>query len=88
MIDSMIDRDIGLEIALTDKDDPGGICLTRGCIPSKMLLYPAELIRLIMHIHPALSEGVEKAFQSLIPCPLPSCPGGKRMSPAGGGIKP
>lgn len=32
---------------MIDKDDPGGICLTRGCIPSKMLLYPAELIRLI-----------------------------------------
>jgi dihydrolipoamide dehydrogenase len=30
-----------------DKDDPGGICLTRGCIPSKILLYPAELIRTI-----------------------------------------
>ena len=24
---------------------PGGICLTRGCIPSKLLLYPAELVR-------------------------------------------
>jgi mycothione reductase len=28
-----------------DKDEPGGICLTRGCIPSKILLYPAELVR-------------------------------------------
>jgi mycothione reductase len=32
-------------IAVIDKDDPGGICLTRGCIPSKLLLYPAEVIR-------------------------------------------
>ena len=47
LIDPMIDRDPALKIALIDKDDPGGICLTRGCIPSKMLLYPAELIRLI-----------------------------------------
>lgn len=34
-------------IAVIDKDDPGGICLTRGCIPSKLLLYPAELVRIV-----------------------------------------
>ncbi|MCO5381319.1 MAG: dihydrolipoyl dehydrogenase [Methanosarcina barkeri] len=34
-----------MKIAVIDKDEPGGICLTRGCIPSKILLYPAELIR-------------------------------------------
>ncbi|MGA9190052.1 MAG: dihydrolipoyl dehydrogenase [Methanosarcina sp.] len=34
-----------IKIAVIDKDEPGGICLTRGCIPSKILLYPAELIR-------------------------------------------
>jgi mycothione reductase len=33
--------------AVIDKDEPGGICLTRGCIPSKLLLYPAELVRTI-----------------------------------------
>lgn len=32
---------------MIDKDDPGGICLNRGCIPSKLLLYPAELVRTI-----------------------------------------
>ena len=36
-----------LKIAVVDKDKPGGICLTRGCIPSKLLLYPAELVRVI-----------------------------------------
>src|SRR3989304_1926850 len=36
-----------MKIAIIDKDEPGGICLTRGCIPSKLLLYPAELIRII-----------------------------------------
>jgi len=35
------------KVAVIDKDDPGGICLTRGCIPSKVLLYPAELVRTI-----------------------------------------
>lgn len=33
------------KLAVIDKDDPGGICLTRGCIPSKLLLYPADLVR-------------------------------------------
>lgn len=35
------------KIAVVDKDEPGGICLTRGCIPSKLLIYPADVIRLI-----------------------------------------
>jgi dihydrolipoamide dehydrogenase len=34
-------------VAVIDKDDPGGICLNRGCIPSKLLLYPAELVRAV-----------------------------------------
>jgi mycothione reductase len=36
-----------LTAAVIDKDEPGGICLTRGCIPSKILLYPAELVRIV-----------------------------------------
>jgi len=36
-----------VRVAVIDKDEPGGICLTRGCIPSKILLYPAELVRTI-----------------------------------------
>jgi len=35
------------KVAVIDKDEPGGICLTRGCIPSKLILYPAELVRQI-----------------------------------------
>ncbi len=33
-----------LEVAVIENEEPGGICLTRGCIPSKMLLYPAEVV--------------------------------------------
>jgi dihydrolipoamide dehydrogenase len=37
--------DLGLEVTMVDTDDrPGGECLFRGCIPSKTLLYLAELI--------------------------------------------
>jgi len=44
-INPIIDSNPKMRIAVIDKDEPGGICLTRGCIPSKILLYPAELIR-------------------------------------------
>ncbi len=47
IVDGMIQRDPHLRAAVIDKDDPGGICLTRGCIPSKILLFPAELVRTI-----------------------------------------
>lgn len=46
IVDPMIRENPGIKIAVIDKDEPGGICLTRGCIPSKILLYPAELVRL------------------------------------------
>jgi dihydrolipoamide dehydrogenase len=45
--DAMSQRSPNLKIAVVDKDEPGGICLTRGCIPSKLLLYPAEIVRTI-----------------------------------------
>lgn len=44
-INPIIDSNPEIKVAVIDKDEPGGICLTRGCIPSKILLYPAELIR-------------------------------------------
>jgi mycothione reductase len=47
VVDAMLRSRPNMKIAVIDKDEPGGICLTRGCIPSKILLYPAELVRLI-----------------------------------------
>lgn len=34
----------GLKTALIEKDACGGTCLNRGCIPSKMLIYPCEQV--------------------------------------------
>jgi dihydrolipoamide dehydrogenase len=36
--------DRGHKVAIIEKDALGGTCLNRGCIPSKMLIYPADLI--------------------------------------------
>ncbi|MDD4843758.1 MAG: hypothetical protein PHU31_05445 [Anaerotignum sp.] len=35
----------GLSCAIIEKAKFGGTCLTKGCIPSKMLVYPADFIR-------------------------------------------
>lgn len=35
--------DLGKKVAVIEKEDLGGTCLNRGCIPSKMLIYPADL---------------------------------------------
>jgi mycothione reductase len=45
IVELMIQHNPTLKVAVIDKDEPGGICLTRGCIPSKILLYSAELVR-------------------------------------------
>ncbi|MBZ0199517.1 MAG: dihydrolipoyl dehydrogenase [Ignavibacteriaceae bacterium] len=37
--------DLGMEVTLIDKEkNPGGVCLYRGCIPSKALLHVAKLL--------------------------------------------
>jgi len=39
----------GLTCALVEEGKFGGTCLTRGCIPSKILVHPADLIRETSH---------------------------------------
>src|SRR6187431_2381219 len=37
--------DMGMQVALVDEEkNPGGVCLYRGCIPSKALLHVANVI--------------------------------------------
>jgi mycothione reductase len=47
IVEPLIQDNPKAKVAVIDKDEPGGICLTRGCIPSKILLYPAEVLRTI-----------------------------------------
>ncbi len=42
---AFLGADLGLNVTLIDPDkNPGGVCLYRGCIPSKALLHVAKLI--------------------------------------------
>ena len=37
--------DLGMQVALVDEEkNPGGVCLYRGCIPSKALLHVAKVM--------------------------------------------
>ena len=46
----------GLNVALVERGPLGGTCLNNGCIPSKMLIYPADVIRMAQD---AKAVGVE-----------------------------
>lgn len=58
LVSPILQQNPSFKVAVIEKDEPGGICLTRGCIPTKILLYPAELIREIEHSR-QLGVGVE-----------------------------
>ncbi|MCI4352725.1 MAG: dihydrolipoyl dehydrogenase [Thermoplasmata archaeon] len=47
IVDAVLSGNPSARAAVIDDGPPGGICLTRGCIPSKLLLYPAEVVRTI-----------------------------------------
>ena len=49
--------DLGMKVTIVDPElNPGGVCLYRGCIPSKALLHAAEIIREAAH---AKNFGIE-----------------------------
>ena len=49
--------DLGMKVTLIDREpNPGGVCLYRGCIPSKALLHVAKLIE---ESHQAKNWGIE-----------------------------
>ncbi len=55
-------RNAGLKVALVENWVFGGTCLNRGCIPSKILTYPAEMVRQIEH---AREIGINAKIESL-----------------------
>lgn len=62
IVDVVLRDNPHMKVAVIDKDVPGGICLTRGCIPSKILLYPAEVVRIIEE---AKALGIDAEVQKI-----------------------
>lgn len=52
----------GLKVALVESGPMGGTCLNRGCIPSKLLIYPADVVNVI---HEGQSLGVNATINSI-----------------------
>jgi dihydrolipoamide dehydrogenase len=64
--------DLGMQVALVDEEkNPGGVCLYRGCIPSKALLHVAKVVDEARHAgqwgitfpEPAIDVGKLRAFK-------------------------
>ena len=59
----------GLSVAFIEARDMGGTCLNRGCIPSKLLIYPADLLDLIdrtkyLEMSPVVAPTID--FEALV----------------------
>ncbi|MGB3945120.1 MAG: FAD-dependent oxidoreductase, partial [Methanothrix sp.] len=52
----------GMKVALVDRGPMGGTCLNNGCIPSKVLIYPADVIRTL---EAARAIGVEARIEGV-----------------------
>ena len=68
LVSPYLEKNPKAKIAVIDKDEPGGICLNKGCIPTKMLLYPADLVRQIENArHFGIEANIEKVrFRSVM----------------------
>jgi len=56
VVEGLLEDNPEARVAVVDKDEPGGLCLTRACIPSKLLLYPAEVMR---QVQEAAAHGIQ-----------------------------
>ena len=54
--------ELGLSVAMVEKDKVGGTCLHRGCIPTKALLHAAEVAD---HARTSSSVGVKATFEGI-----------------------
>lgn len=54
--------EMGMKTALVEFGPMGGTCLNRGCIPSKMLIYPADVVSIIQE---AEKIGIDAKIDSI-----------------------
>jgi mycothione reductase len=52
----------GLKTALVESGPVGGTCINRGCVPSKMLIYPADVVSVI---HEAEKLGIRATIDAI-----------------------
>ena len=62
MLVASVAVDSGFRVAVVDNGPMGGTCINRGCIPSKMLIYPADVATMIRE---AGKLGVNGAVNSI-----------------------
>jgi dihydrolipoamide dehydrogenase len=62
IVEGLLNDNPEASIAVIDKDEPGGICLTKACIPSKLLVYPAEVLR---QVEEARNHGIDVDVKSV-----------------------
>lgn len=61
--------DMGKKIAIVEREDPGGTCLNRGCIPSKMLIHAADVADTIRDSHRfnlAVDTDIDVHFEDMV----------------------
>jgi len=67
--------DLGMKVTLIDPEvNPGGVCLYRGCIPSKALLHVAKLLE---EAHKQRIGALNLPIRKLISA---NCVGGRKVS--------
>lgn len=59
---------MGMKVAVLDNGPIGGTCLNRGCIPTKIILYPADVVQILrdaeeVGVH---AEGVKVDFKKVM----------------------
>ncbi|NJB70472.1 dihydrolipoamide dehydrogenase [Saonia flava] len=59
---------LGLKVAIIEKESLGGICLNWGCIPTKALLKSAQVFEYLQHAedYGLKAEGVDKDFDAVV----------------------
>ncbi len=59
---------LGLKVAVVEKENLGGICLNWGCIPTKALLKSAQIYDYLKHVdkYGLKAEAIDKDFDAII----------------------
>ena len=59
---------LGMKVAVVEREELGGICLNRGCIPTKAMLRSAEVLHLAEHANEygVLAENVSFDFEKVV----------------------